>query len=152
MTVPPSPSTSGSVPRGSPPADLELFFMPATALTAAIRAKKVSPVDVIDAVYARLHAMNARIKTNCTLTEERAHVEAKESETAVMRGDQLGALHGVPVSIKDLLLTQGVRTMHGSRIRENYLAEEDAHSAALEVQDLPFDVRINTSEQKPAGA
>ena len=45
-----------------------------------------------------------------------------------MRGDRLGALHGVPASIKDLLVTRGVRTMFGSRIREGYVPEEDAPS------------------------
>jgi aspartyl-tRNA(Asn)/glutamyl-tRNA(Gln) amidotransferase subunit A len=47
-----------------------------------------------------------------------------------MRGDQLGALHGVPVSIKDVFLTRGVRTMFGSRIRETYVPEENAPAVA----------------------
>ncbi len=55
---------------------------------------------------------------------------AKEAEAAVMRRDRLGALHGVPVSIKDLVITRGVRTMFGSRIRENYVPDEDAPCVA----------------------
>ncbi len=47
-----------------------------------------------------------------------------------MRGDRLGILHGLPVSIKDLLLTRGVRTMSGSRTREKYVADEDAPAVA----------------------
>jgi aspartyl-tRNA(Asn)/glutamyl-tRNA(Gln) amidotransferase subunit A len=125
-TVPASSSTSGPVQRMSTPADQELCFMPATALAAAIRAKRVSPVEVIDAVYARLHEINPKINAFCTLTEEQARLAAKESEAAVTRGDHLGALHGVPVSIKDLLITRGVRTMFGSRIRENYIPQENA--------------------------
>src|SRR5258708_31297244 len=104
--------------------------MPATALSAAIRAKRVSPVELVNAVYARLHQINPRINAFCTLTEEQAHRAAKEAEAAVMRGDRLGALHGVPVSIKDLFLTRAVRTMYGSRIRENYVPEEDAPAVA----------------------
>jgi aspartyl-tRNA(Asn)/glutamyl-tRNA(Gln) amidotransferase subunit A len=104
----------------------DLCFMSATALAAAIRAKKVSPVEVVNAIYARIHRINAF----CTLTEEQAHRTAKEAEAAVMRGDRLGALHGVPVSVKDVFLTRGVRTMFGSRIRENYVPEEDAPAVA----------------------
>jgi Asp-tRNA(Asn)/Glu-tRNA(Gln) amidotransferase A subunit family amidase len=108
----------------------DLCFAPATALAAAIRQKKVSPVEVINAVYVRLHKINPKINAFATLTEEQARLTAKEAEAAVMRGDRLGALHGVPVSIKDVFLTRGVRTMFGSRIRENYVPEEDAPAVA----------------------
>jgi Asp-tRNA(Asn)/Glu-tRNA(Gln) amidotransferase A subunit family amidase len=108
----------------------DLCFMPATALAAAIRTKRVSPLELVNAVYARIHQINPRINAFCTLSEEQAHRAAKDAEAAVMRGDRLGALHGVPVSIKDLFLTRGVRTMYGSRIRENYVPEEDAPAVA----------------------
>jgi len=130
MSVPHLSPGSGPPRRASNPADLELCFMPATVLAEQIRSKRISPVEVIDAVYARLHEINPKINAFCTLTEAKARLAAKESEAAVMRGVQLGALHGVPVSIKDLLLTRGVRTMYGSRIRENYIPEEDAPSVA----------------------
>ena len=104
--------------------------MPATILAAAIRQKKVSPVEVINAVYGRLHKINPKINAFCTLTEEQSHRAAMEAEAAVMRGDSLGALHGVPGSVKDVFLTRGVRTMFGSRIRENYVPEEDAPAVA----------------------
>jgi hypothetical protein len=70
-----------------------LCFTPATILAAAIRQKKVSPVEVITAVYERLYKINPKINAFCTLTEEPAHRMAKEAEAAVMRGDRLGALH-----------------------------------------------------------
>ena len=108
----------------------DLCFMPATMLATAIREKRVSPVEVVDAVYTRLHKVNPRINAFCTLTEEKARLRAKEAEEAVMRGDRIGPLHGVPVSIKDLFLTRGVRTMFGSRIRENYVPDEDAPSVS----------------------
>ena len=94
----------------------DLCFMPATALAMAIRHKEVSPVEVINAVYARLHKINPRINAFATVTEEKARLAAKEAEAALVRGDRLGLLHGVPVSIKDVFLTRGVRTMFGSRI------------------------------------
>ena len=114
----------------TPAAGDDLCFMPAADLASAIRAKKLSPVEVMDAVFARIHALNPRINAYCTLTEELAKGKAKEAEAAVMRGDRLPPLHGIPVSIKDLLITRGVRTMYGSRIRETYVPEEDAPSVA----------------------
>lgn len=108
----------------------DLCFMPACVLASSIRTKKVSPVDVVNAIYTRFHQINPRINAFCTLTEEQARRTAKEAEAAVMRGDRLGALHGVPVSIKDVFLTRGVRTMFGSRIRETYVPEEDAPAVA----------------------
>jgi len=104
--------------------------MPATALAAAIRAKKLSPVELVRAVLARLDETNDRINAFCTLTEEDATRAARQAENAVMRGDRLGILHGLPVSIKDLLLTRGVRTMSGSRTREKYVADEGAPAVA----------------------
>jgi aspartyl-tRNA(Asn)/glutamyl-tRNA(Gln) amidotransferase subunit A len=107
-------------------ANSELTFMSATTLAAAIRAKKVSPAELLQAVYARIHEVNPRINAFATLTEERALRAAKQAEDALMRGDPLGALHGLPISVKDLLLTRGVRTTFGSRIRENHIPQEDA--------------------------
>ena len=81
--------------------DQDLCYMPATALAAAIRAKKLSPVELVRAVLARLDETNDRINAFCTLTEEDATRAARQAENAVMRGDRLGILHGLPVSIKD---------------------------------------------------
>jgi aspartyl-tRNA(Asn)/glutamyl-tRNA(Gln) amidotransferase subunit A len=130
MIVPHSLS-DGVPPQGaSGIAGQDLCFMSATTLAAAIRAKRVSPVEVVKAIYARIHQINPQINAFCTLSEELARQRAKEAEAAVMRGDRLGALHGVPVSVKDVFLTRGVRTMFGSRIRENYVPEEDAPAVA----------------------
>ncbi|MBI5879582.1 MAG: amidase [Chloroflexi bacterium] len=108
----------------------DLCFMPAVDMAAAIRAKKLSPVDIVDALYARIHALNPKLNAYCTLTEESARREAREAEAAVMRGDKLGLLHGVPVSVKDLVITKGVRTMRGSAIYEHDVPTEDAPSVA----------------------
>ncbi len=108
----------------------DLCFMPATEMAAAIRAKQLSPVEVMDALYARIHQVNPKLNAYCTLSEARARKSAQEAEAAVMRGDEAGALHGVPLSIKDLIITQGVRTMRGSKIYEHFVPEEDAPSVA----------------------
>jgi aspartyl-tRNA(Asn)/glutamyl-tRNA(Gln) amidotransferase subunit A len=105
---------------------IELCYMPAWELAEAIRAKKVSPVEVVDTVLARIERLNPMLTAYCTVTDAAAHDAAKEAEAAVMRGDPLGTLHGIPVSIKDLVATKGVRTTHGSKIYEQFIPDEDA--------------------------
>jgi aspartyl-tRNA(Asn)/glutamyl-tRNA(Gln) amidotransferase subunit A len=104
----------------------DLCFTPATELAAAIRAKTLSPVDVVDAVLARIDRLNPTLNAYCTVTHEAARAAAKEAEAAVMRGDTLGILHGVPVSVKDLVMTKGVRTTWGSKLFEQFVPTEDA--------------------------
>jgi aspartyl-tRNA(Asn)/glutamyl-tRNA(Gln) amidotransferase subunit A len=108
--------------------DADLCYMPATEMAAAIHSKKLSPVELVEALYARIHALNPKLNAYCTLTEDSARRGAHEAEAVVMRGDPLGPLHGVPMSIKDLLITQGVRTMRGSPIYEHFIPLEDAPS------------------------
>ncbi len=104
----------------------DLAFLSASDLSAAIRAKRVSPVEVVAAVLDRIERLNPRLNAYCTVTAESARREAQAAEAAVMRGDALGPLHGVPVSVKDLVITRGVRTTFGSRIYENHIPQEDA--------------------------
>jgi aspartyl-tRNA(Asn)/glutamyl-tRNA(Gln) amidotransferase subunit A len=106
--------------------DSDLCYMPATDLAAAIRTKQVSPVEVINAVLARIEQLNPQLNAFCLVTAEAARQAAQAAEQAVMRGEPLGALHGVPVSIKDLVLTKGVRTMRGSKLYEHDVPAEDA--------------------------
>jgi aspartyl-tRNA(Asn)/glutamyl-tRNA(Gln) amidotransferase subunit A len=90
-----------------------------------IRTKQASPVEVTAAVLDRIHALEPTLHAFCTLTEDIAIADAKRAEEAVMRGDALGALHGVPISIKDLICTKGIRTMSGSKAYETFIPEED---------------------------
>ena len=96
--------------------DTDLLFTPAVKAAALIRAKKLSPVEYVDAVLKAIDT--AQPKLNCfrVVMAEEARRDAKKAEEAVMRGDTLGPLHGVPVSIKDLVDVKGVPTRHGSAI------------------------------------
>ena len=96
--------------------DEALCFTPATELAQMIRTKGVSPVEVMDATVSRAQALNVRVNAICTPTYEAALEAARRAEAAVMDGDPLGPLHGVPTTIKDLAFTRGVRTMGGSNI------------------------------------
>jgi aspartyl-tRNA(Asn)/glutamyl-tRNA(Gln) amidotransferase subunit A len=106
--------------------DHEIGYMSAFDMAAAIKAKKLSPVEVMEAILARIERLNPRVNAYCTLLAQSAREEAKDAETAVMKRKKLGPLHGVPVSIKDLIFTKGVRTTFGSRIYENFIPPEDA--------------------------
>jgi aspartyl-tRNA(Asn)/glutamyl-tRNA(Gln) amidotransferase subunit A len=104
----------------------ELAFMPATDMAEAIRHRHLSPAEVVEAVLNRIERLNPRLNAYCTVTAEAARREAKAAEAAVMRGERLGPLHGIPVSVKDLVITRGVRTTFGSRIYETHVPQEDA--------------------------
>jgi Asp-tRNA(Asn)/Glu-tRNA(Gln) amidotransferase A subunit family amidase len=104
----------------------DLCWLPATELAALIRAKKLSPVELTDAVLSRIEWLNPRLNAFCTVAEDAARQAAKIAEAAVMHGEPLGPLHGVPVSIKDLIFTRGIVTTGGSRIFQDFVPEEDA--------------------------
>ncbi len=97
----------------------DLLFMPAVTAAALIRARKLSPVEYLDAVLNAAAKANPRLNCFRAVMDEDARRDAKAAEAAVMRGDRLGPLHGVPISIKDLVDVRGVPTRHGSAIFED---------------------------------
>ena len=102
-----------------------LCFAPATELARLVREKEVSPVEITQAVLARIEALNPRLNAFCTLAAEKAMDAARTAEKAVAAGKPLGPLHGVPYSVKDLVITRGLRTMRGSKMYESWVPEED---------------------------
>jgi len=106
--------------------DKKICWMSALELTEAISRGEMSPVDVLDAVMERVKRYNPEINAIVTLTEESARESAKKAEKMVKKGEKLGLLHGVPVTIKDLVFTKGVRTTFGSKMYENFIPDEDA--------------------------
>jgi len=104
----------------------ELCWRSATELAADIRSGRVSPVEVVDAVLARIERVNPRINAFCTIVADTARADARQAERAAMRGEPLGPLHGVPIAFKDLTITAGIRTTFGSKIFEHHVPKEDA--------------------------
>ncbi len=105
----------------------ELCWRPATELAALIRRKKVSPVEVTNAVLARIEKLNPALNAYVTLTADAARRAARAAERAVGRkGATLGPLHGVPFSVKDLVATEGVRTTFGTPLYRDNVPTEDA--------------------------
>ncbi len=103
----------------------DLCYTPATELARLIRSRQLSPVEVTRAVLARIERINPTLNAFCTLTAEAALAQARLAEHAVMKGGVLGPLHGIPLSIKDLAFTEGVRTMSGSFIFEHRVPDVD---------------------------
>ena len=106
--------------------DENLALAPASELAELIATKQVSPVEVTELYFKRIEELDGRFNAYLTLTEEKAMQDARSAETAVMNGDSLGPLHGVPISIKDLEMTRGVRTTSGSLIFKDRVPEEDS--------------------------
>jgi len=94
-----------------------------------MRAGILSPVALTEAVLQQIERLNPDLNAYVTVTAEAARDAASEAERAVERGaDRLGPLHGIPVSIKDMIRTAGVRTTSGSRLKADFVPEDDAPS------------------------
>ena len=109
----------------------ELCWRSATELATLIRRKKVSPVEVVDAVLERIARLNPRLNAYVTVTDDHARRAARAAERALTRkGVRLGPLHGVPFSVKDLVITKGVRTTFGTPLYADNIPTEDAPAVA----------------------
>ncbi len=95
-------------------------------LQQAIRTKQISPLELTRAYLDRIAALNPKLNVFITLTAESALADAQSATEAVMRGDELGALHGIPLALKDLFDVRGVPTTAGSPLMTNNVAREDA--------------------------
>ena len=107
----------------------DLFFQDATALAELIRTKEVSPVEVMQAHLDRIAAVNPKVNAIVTVADEALKI-AKAAEAAVLAGDELGPLHGVPFTVKDSIDTAGVLTQRGSPIFKDRRPDTDATSVA----------------------
>ncbi|MCA0246189.1 MAG: amidase [Proteobacteria bacterium] len=108
----------------------DLTRLPASDLRTRIAAKEISPVELTDAVLARAEKLQPVLNCFITLVPEQARAAAQQAEAAVMKGEKLGLLHGIPFAAKDLVNTAGVRTTFGSLLHEDNVPKEDAVCAA----------------------
>src|SRR2546422_336179 len=107
--------------------ETDLNWLSATEQAALIRSRKVSPVEIVDALLARIDKVNPRLNAFVLINADQARREAKSAERAVgKRGARLGPLHGVPFGVKDLVVTRGVRTTFGTPLYRDNVPTEDA--------------------------
>jgi aspartyl-tRNA(Asn)/glutamyl-tRNA(Gln) amidotransferase subunit A len=92
----------------------------------ALRAHRFSSLELTNAAIARIERSGARLNAFITVTAERAREQAWEADTEMEAGRDRGPLHGIPIALKDLFLTRGVRTTAGSKVYENFVPDRDA--------------------------
>jgi amidase len=107
-------------------ADETLARKSALQLAELITSRAVSPVDVLDAHLLVIARVNPKLNAIVTLVADEARASAQAVEAAVMRGEQAGPLAGLPIAIKDITLTAGIRTTFGSPLYQNHVPKEDA--------------------------
>jgi len=103
----------------------QLNWRPATELARLIRSKAVSPVELLRSCLQAIERLNPKINAICTLAADSAMAAARRAEQAVMSGQEIGLLHGVPIGIKDLTPTAGIRTTFGSPLYADHVPSED---------------------------
>ena len=102
-----------------------LHFQTITEVAALIQKKELSPVEVTEAMLARIEALDGRFKSYVTVMADEAMDAARKAETEIASGTYKGLLHGVPIAVKDLCFTQGVRTMGGSHALSDHVPQFD---------------------------
>lgn len=95
-------------------------------LARMIRTRDVSPVEVLDAHLAAIERINPKLNAIVTLAREQACAAARAAEDTLMRGDAVGPLHGLPIGVKDVTQTAGIRTTYGSPLFKDHVPTEDA--------------------------
>ncbi len=124
-----------------------LCDLAAVELRRMIAEKEISPVALLESCIERISEVNEQVNAIVATCFDQAGAEAREAEAAVLRGDDLGPLHGLPIGIKDLALTGGLRTTFGSPQFENFVPEADERQvAALRAAGAIVVGKTNTPE------
>ena len=116
--------------------DEQLTSLSLTQAAELIHRREVSPLELTRAHLERIESLNPRLNCFITITPDSALQRAGQAEQEVMKGETvdgqpLGALHGIPLALKDLFETKGVRTTHGSKFFQDYVPDSDAVVVAL---------------------
>jgi amidase len=104
----------------------DLAFAPALELARRIKVKELSPVELVDVFLARIEAIDPELNSYITVAGDHACRAARDAEAAVQAGDDLGPFHGVPVSVKDLIDTAGIRTTCATAAWHDRVPDHDA--------------------------
>jgi amidase len=104
----------------------DICFMDATALVELLRTKKVSSVEVMKAHLGQIARVNSKVNAIVTLVDEpQLLAEAQAADDALAKGNWLGPLHGLPIGVKDLHATKGIRTTWGSPLHKDFIPNAD---------------------------
>src|SRR3954471_9592040 len=106
--------------------DNEILSQSAAQMAEMVRAKTISPVELVDVHLARIEELQPALNAFVTVDWDRARSEAKAAEETIMRGEAVGPLHGVPISIKSSISVAGLPCEAGSRLKQGAIAQKDA--------------------------
>jgi aspartyl-tRNA(Asn)/glutamyl-tRNA(Gln) amidotransferase subunit A len=107
-------------------ASSEILELSLTDLSWLLAGRKLSSAEVVAAALAQLERLDGKLNAFITVLGEQARAEAKKADEEIARGEYRGALHGVPVTIKDMFDTAGVRTTGGSKILQDWIPQTDS--------------------------
>jgi len=110
------------------PADL--ISRPISELAPLIQRRQLSPVELVQQALENIHGYQHKLNSFITITEAEALADARSAEAEIKQGKYRGPLHGIPISIKDLFRTRGIRTTAGSKILADFIPDHDATAVA----------------------
>ena len=106
--------------------NIDLHYKSITQQAAMLRAGELSPVELAQSYLDRITALNGELGAYITVMGEQAMAQARHAESELQAGEYRGALHGIPVAIKDIIYTKGVLTSGGSKVLADFVPEEDS--------------------------
>jgi aspartyl-tRNA(Asn)/glutamyl-tRNA(Gln) amidotransferase subunit A len=125
----------------------DLAFASAFDIAAAIRARQVSPVEIVRTYLERIRRLNPQLNACITVLEDEALAAARDAERALVHGEPQGQLFGVPIAVKDQFWSRGTRTTNGSRALQDFVPDEDATVVArLKAAGAILIAKLNMSE------
>ena len=129
-----------------------LHFKTITEIAEAIAAKQLSPVDVTTAMLERIAQLDGRLLSYATVMAEHAMAAAQKAEQEIKSGTYRGPLHGVPIAVKDLCFTKGVRTMGAAKVLTDHVPTFDSTVVAkLEAAGAVLLGKLNLTEGAMGG-
>jgi aspartyl-tRNA(Asn)/glutamyl-tRNA(Gln) amidotransferase subunit A len=109
----------------------DLHFLTIAQASAQIKARKLSPVELTEAVLARVKRLDGLLNSHLLVLEEQAMADATKAETELAAGTWKGPLHGIPIGLKDIYNTEGVRTTGHSALFRDHVPAKDAFTVSL---------------------
>src|SRR5258705_7971068 len=110
--------------------DNQLCYLTIAEAAAGLRRKEFSPVELTEACLRRIHSLDGKLHSFITLSADLALHQARQTEQELMSGKDRGPLHGIPIALKDLYATKGMRTTCHSAVLENWIPDHDATTVA----------------------
>ena len=104
----------------------DLLSLDIQSVAPLIRARKISPVELLEAALERIETLNPKLNAFITIAGEQARDAARKAEREILRKRYRGPLHGIPIALKDNIETKGLRTTAGSKILADFVPDADA--------------------------